>query len=171
VVGGDRGCRGGYRLSPADRRASDAARRTALITGGLKTRNCRWIAVPGAADPRGRVNFLELGKGLDFQPKRLFWLHNVAPGQWRGRHSHRETELVLVAVNGSCGIHLDDGTVEETVRLDDPARALYVGTWVWHELADFVPHTAVVVVASTLYDESEYLRDYEVFKREVGAHM
>jgi hypothetical protein len=136
----------------------------------LKARNCRWLAVPGAADARGRINFLELGKGLDFQPKRLFWLHHVQPGQWRGRHGHRESQLVLVATSGSCMVHLDDGTVKETVALDDPARALYVATWVWHELSDFAPGTSVVVIASTLYDEAEYLRDYDVFRREVGQH-
>lgn len=134
----------------------------------LKARNCRWIAVPGAADARGRVNFLELGKGLDFQPKRLFWLHHVAAGQWRGRHGHRESQLVLVALNGGCQVHLDDGIVTETVALDDPTKALYIGTWVWHELTDFTPQTAVMIVASSLYDEAEYLRDYEVFKREVA---
>ena len=134
----------------------------------LKARNCRWIAVPGAADARGRVNFLELGKGLGFQPRRLFWLHHVAAGQWRGRHGHRESQLILVALNGGCQVHLDDGLVKETVALDDPTRALYVGTWVWHELTDFAPQTAVMVVASSLYDEAEYLRDYEVFKREVA---
>lgn len=136
----------------------------------LKARNCRWIAVPGAADARGRVNFLELGKGLDFQPKRLFWLHHVAAGQWRGRHGHRESQLILVALNGGCQVHLDDGVVKETVALCDPTRALYIGTWVWHELTDFAPQTAVMVVASSLYDEAEYLRDYEVFKRE-GAEQ
>ena len=100
---------------------------TRMTVPALKARNCRWIAVPGAADQRGSVNFLELGKGLDFQPKRLFWLHHVAAGQWRGRHGHRETQLVLVAVNGVCRVHLDDGAVKETVTLDDPARALYIG--------------------------------------------
>jgi hypothetical protein len=140
------------------------------MTDLLKARNCRWITVPGAADPRGRVNFLEFGKGLDFEPKRLFWLHHIAAGQWRGRHGHRETELVMVAPNGACRVHLDDGAVKEAVTLDDPTRALYLGTWVWHELTDFAPGTSVVVIASTLYNEAEYLRDYEVFKREVGAH-
>ena len=140
------------------------------MTTALNARNCRWIAVPGAADQRGRVNFLELGKGLDFQPKRLFWLHHIAAGQWRGRHSHRETELVMVVMNGACRVHLDDGAMKETVTLDDPARALYIGTWVWHELTDFTPGTSVVVIASTLYNEAEYLRDYEAFKREIGAH-
>lgn len=135
----------------------------------LKTRNCRWIAVPGAADARGHVNFLEIGKGLPFRPQRLFWLHHIAPGQWRGRHGHRESELVLVALHGSCRVHLDDGKVKDQVTLDEPARALHVGTWVWHELTDFAPGSAVLVIASTLYDEAEYLRDYEAFQREVAA--
>ena len=46
----------------------------------LRARGCRWITVPGAADARGRINFLELGRGLDFAPKRLFWLHHLASG-------------------------------------------------------------------------------------------
>jgi dTDP-4-dehydrorhamnose 3,5-epimerase-like enzyme len=134
----------------------------------LKARNCRWIAVPGAADARGKVNFLELGKGLDFTPQRLFWLHHVTPGQWRGRHGHRQSRLVFVAVNGSCRVHLDDATVRETVSLGDPAKALYVAPWVWHELTDFAPETAIMVIASTLYAEADYLRDYDSFRREAA---
>ena len=59
------------------------------MTAGLKTRNCRWIDVRGAVDERGRLNFVEASKDLPFQPQRLFWLHHIAPGQWRGRHGHR----------------------------------------------------------------------------------
>ncbi len=133
----------------------------------LKARHCRWISVPSAKDARGQVNFLELGKGLDFQPVRLFWLHHIAPGQWRGRHGHRESKLVFIPVSGSCRAHLDDGTFKETVPLDDPTKALYVAPWVWHELTDFAAGTAIMIIASSFYDEAEYLRDYEVFKREV----
>ncbi len=53
--------------------------------------------------------------------------------------------------------------------LDDPARALYLGTWVWHELTDFTPGAAILVIASTLYDDAEYLRDYDAFKREAAT--
>ena len=74
-----------------------------------------------------------------------------------------------MVLHGACQVHLDDGRATEQVALDDPARALYVGTWVWHELTDFAPQAAVLVIASTLYDEAEYLRDYEVFKREAAA--
>src|SRR5262249_59501132 len=75
------------RLGGAERSGVHAMAQTlcdpARMTKELNTRNCRWIAVPGAADERGRVNFLELGKSLHFHPKRLFWLHHVAAGQWR----------------------------------------------------------------------------------------
>jgi hypothetical protein len=137
------------------------------MTDPLKIRGCRWIAVPGAADARGSVNFLQLGKGLDFQPKRLFWLHHIAAGQWRGRHAHRETQLLFIAMHGGCRIHLDDGATKESVTLEDPAKALSMAPWVWHELTDFVVETAILVAASTLFDEAEYLRDYETFKREL----
>lgn len=132
----------------------------------VKTRNCRWIDVRGATDQRGSLNFLEAGKDLPFKPLRLFWLHHIAPGQWRGRHGHRKSELVFVALNGGCRVHLDDARMTETVALDDPARALYLGTWVWHELTDFTPDAAILVIASTLYEDAEYLRDYEAFKHE-----
>jgi len=135
----------------------------------LTVRGCRWIDVPGAADARGSVNFLEVGKALDFVPKRIFWLHHVAPGQWRGRHGHRESQLLFVAMNGACKAHLDDGVLKETVVLDDPTQALYMAPWVWHELTDFAPQTAIMVIASSLYDEAEYLRDYDIFKRELGS--
>ncbi len=134
----------------------------------LETRNCRWITIRGAVDERGSLNFIEAGKDLPFAPQRLFWLHHIAPGQWRGRHGHRRTELLVIALHGGCRVHLDDGKVSEEVALDDPARALHIGTWVWHELTDFSASAAILVVASTLYDDAEYLRDYEAFRREAA---
>jgi WxcM-like, C-terminal len=139
------------------------------MSDALGIRGCRWIAVPGAADARGSVNFLQLGKGLDFQPKRLFWLHHIGSGQWRGRHAHRDSQLLFIALHGGCRVGLDDGARQAAVTLDDPTRALYMAPWIWHELTDFAPQSAILVAASTLFDESEYLRDYETFKRELPA--
>jgi len=135
----------------------------------LRTRGCRWISIPGAADERGSINFLAFDDRLGFAPRRLFWLHHIAPGQWRGRHGHRESHLVTLVMNGACKVHLDDGRTRETVVLDDPGKALHIGPYVWHELTDFAPQTVILVIASTLYNEAEYLRDYEAFKREAAA--
>ena len=79
------------------------------------------------------------------------------------------SQLVFVAMSGGCRVHLDDARVKESVTLDDPARALYVGTWVWHELTDFAAGAAILVIASTLYEDAEYLRDYDAFKREAAS--
>lgn len=137
----------------------------------LRTRHCRWIAVPGAADARGKINFLSFDEALGFVPRRLFWLHDIAPDQWRGRHGHRQSHLVTLVMNGSCRVHLDDSRGTQTVTLDDPGRALHIGPFVWHELTHFTPGTVILVIASTLYDEAEYLRDYETFRREAAARM
>jgi len=137
----------------------------------LQTSGSRWLSIPGAADERGRINFLAFDQKLGFTPRRLFWLHHIAPGQWRGRHGHRESHLVTLLMNGACRVHLDDGAVKETVVLDDPAKALHIGPYVWHELTDFAPQSVVLVIASTLYDEAEYLRDYDAFRREAAARL
>ena len=107
----------------------------------LEISRCRWLSIPGRGDERGKLNFLEFDDRLGF----------------------------TVLMNGSCKVHLDDGIMKETVVLDDPGRALHIGPMVWHELNEFTPQTVILVIASTLYDESEYLRDYETFKRVVAA--
>ena len=131
----------------------------------LTVRGCRWISISGASDQRGRLNFIEAGKGLDFPPKRIFWLHGVLPGHRRGRHAHREAQVVLVALAGGCRVHLDDGKAKETVLLDDPGKGLHVGPFIWHELSDFSPDTAVLVMASMLREDAEFIQDYEEFQR------
>jgi hypothetical protein len=136
------------------------------MTAPLEIRGGRWIAVPGASDVRGSINFLQLGKGLDFMPQRLFWFRGVAAGEWRGRQAYRDTDIVMFALQGACRLHLDDGASRQSVLLEDPAKAVHLAPWVWHELTDFRPDSAIVVVASALLDEAGTLRDYDVFKRE-----
>jgi hypothetical protein len=113
----------------------------------LEARGCRWITVPGVVDPRGRINFLQLGKDLDFEPKRMSWLRQ------NGRHIGRDSRLVMFAGYGRCQVHLDDGMVKETVTLDHPAKALYIGAGVSYELDGFAPQTAIIVLASGSEDE------------------
>ena len=74
-------------------------------------------------------------------------------------------------LNGSCKLNLDDGKVKEAVLLDDPSQAVHIGPVVWHELTDFTPQAVILVIASTLYDEAEYLRDYETFKRVAAGRL
>ena len=135
----------------------------------LTARGCRWIAIPGATDERGSINFLEYGKGLDFPVKRAFWWHHIAAGQRCGRYGHRLNSLVLVAMTGGCLVHLDGCCFKESMVLNDPARALLIAPLVWHELTDFAEGSVILVMASDLYDEAEDLRDYDEFKRLVAT--
>ena len=131
--------------------------------------NCRHVPIRGASDPRGTVNFLEVGREIDFPVQRAFWIHCVPEGRPRGQHGHRRLSLLLVALAGGCDVVLDDGAVRCTVRLEQPDRGLLVGPWVWHELLDFSAGTVVLALASGLYDEADYIRDYAAFRAEVAA--
>jgi hypothetical protein len=125
------------------------------------------MALRGAGDPRGRINFVETGTDLPFPLQRAFWIHGVPEGQDRGHHAHREAQLLIVALAGGADLVLDDGHCREIVRLDSPDRGMVVGAWVWHELHRFAAGTVILVLASTAYAESDYIRDYADFGREV----
>jgi hypothetical protein len=130
---------------------------------------CRWMALRGASDPRGSINFVETGLDLDFPLQRAFWIHGVPAGENRGHHAHRAARLLLVALAGGVDLLLDDGRDRATVRLDRPDRGMLVEPWVWHELHAFAPETVVLVLASTGYEEADYIRDYASFRREIEA--
>jgi dTDP-4-dehydrorhamnose 3,5-epimerase-like enzyme len=130
---------------------------------------CALQPIRGASDARGRINFVETGADLDFAMRRAFWIHGVPTGQNRGHHAHRQAQLLVVALSGAVDIVLDDGRRRETIPLDSPDRGIVVGAMVWHELHRFADGTVVLVLASTGYDEADYIRDYATFRREAAA--
>jgi dTDP-4-dehydrorhamnose 3,5-epimerase-like enzyme len=130
---------------------------------------CGLLTIRGAADPRGRINFVETGTDLAFPLNRAFWIHGVPAGQDRGHHAHRQAQLMIIALSGAVDLVLDDGRRRETFRLDSPDLGMLVGTMVWHELRAFAAGTVVLVLASTAYAESDYIRDYATFRSEAGV--
>ena len=137
-------------------------------TNDLGVRNCRFVPVRGSSDVRGTVNFLEVGRELAFPIRRVFYIHGVLAGQARGHHGHRTLELFLLALAGRCNVIIDDARQRRVVALDRPDLGLYVGPWVWHELVDFAADTVILALASAPYDEADYMRDYESFRREAA---
>lgn len=131
-------------------------------------KGCRWVDPPVAADGEGLEGWTVREK-LGFDAPRLFWLTGIADGQWRGRHAHRDSILATFALNGRCLITLDDGLHKQVVALEEKGPGLVIGPWIWHDLYDFSPAAAILVVASTTYSEADYIRDYENFLRESGA--
>jgi hypothetical protein len=131
---------------------------------------CRWIAAPAEGSERA-VETWDLQALVGFRTLRVFWLTNIAEGQWRGRHAHRESTLATFVAAGSCRLTLDDGEAKQIVTLRDDGTGLIVDPWIWHDLFDFSPGCVIVVAASTLYDEAEYIRDYGTFLREAKTRQ
>lgn len=114
-------------------------------------------------DGRGRLTVVENNEDIPFEIKRVYYLYDTSPGFIRGLHSHKTLEQILVCVTGSCKILLDDGCGREEVVLDDPTEGLYIGPNIWREMYDFSDGAVLLVMASELYDESDYIRNYDDF--------
>ena len=81
----------------------------------------------------------------------------------RGYHAHRNLRQLLICVSGSCKLHLDDGKETKEIILDTPQKGLYLGKGIWREMYDFSPDAVLMSLASELYDENDYIRDYQQF--------
>ena len=116
-------------------------------------------------DDRGQLVALEEMKDIPFHIKRVYYMYDTKEGVRRGYHAHRHLEQILIAIHGSCKIHLDNGTETAEVRLDSPFEGLYIANNMWREMYDFSPDAVLMVLASEYYDESDYIRNYEEFLR------
>ena len=141
-----------------------------METGPALIAGCRWVESPTRPDGSGMETW-NVRAALGFDAPRLFWLTNVAEGQWRGRHAHRDSILATFAVNGQCRILLDDGRQKQVVTIRERGPGLLIGPWIWHDLYEFSAGAAILVVASTTYAESDYIRDYEAFLRGAAARV
>ena len=115
-------------------------------------------------DDRGQLIALEEGKEIPFPIRRVYYVYATAPEAVRGRHAHRSLRQVLVCVHGSCRVRLDDGRERCEVLLDSPRRGLEIDGLLWREMDHFSPDAVLMVLASELYDESDYIRDYQAFR-------
>ena len=116
-------------------------------------------------DPRGTLVVLEGVASLPFTVRRSYFVYNLKNDAPRGFHAHRALEQVFVCARGSCEMRLDDGRQKTTIRLERPDQALYIGPMVWHEMHDFSDDCFFIVYASDIYDEADYIRNYEEFRR------
>lgn len=124
----------------------------------------RWVEFPPLGDDRGSLVALEANETIPFDIKRVYYLFGTKQDVTRGLHAHLALKQVMLCVTGSCKILLDDGVCRETVCLDSPSKGLLVESLVWREMSDFSSDCVLLVVASEHYAESDYVRDYKVFK-------
>lgn len=127
----------------------------------------QWVHFPPLGDERGSLVALEGRKTVPFAIQRVYYIFGTKAGVARGFHAHHGLEQVAVCVTGRCRIVLDDGKKREEAWLDTPTKGLYIGNMIWREMHDFSPDCVLLVLASQQYEESDYIRDYQVFLGEV----
>lgn len=116
-------------------------------------------------DERGQLVALEEFKDIPFQIKRVYYMYDTIKDMHRGCHAHKNLEQILFCVCGTCKVLLDDGMDKKVVILDKPYEGLYISADTWREMYDFSQDAVLMVLASDYYCESDYIRDYDEFKK------
>ena len=122
------------------------------------------INLPKIFDHRGNLSFIEEDTHLPFKIRRVYWIYDVPGGEHRGGHAFRETEELIVALSGSFDVVLHDGQKEHRFSLNRSYYGVYVPKMMWRMLENFSTNSLALIVASTDYDEKEYIRDFDEFK-------
>ncbi|MDN2479988.1 sugar 3,4-ketoisomerase [Vibrio agarivorans] len=131
----------------------------------------KWIDFSVIGDDRGSLVALEANKNIPFDIKRVYYLFGMQSDLPRGFHAHKELIQVAVCVSGSCDILMDNGKDKGVVKLNSPSQGLVIDVMQWHEMSNFSDDCVLMVIASDLYDESDYIRNYDDFLREVNANV
>ena len=129
---------------------------------------CRVLDLPRIQDPRGNLTFIEGGRHVPFDIQRVYYLYDVPGGAERGGHAHKALKQLLVAMSGSFDVVLNDGREERRFHLNRSYIGLYICPMIWRELDNFSSGSVCMVLASNLYDEADYYRDYTQYTRALG---
>ncbi|MDO5836721.1 MAG: FdtA/QdtA family cupin domain-containing protein [Methanobacterium sp.] len=133
-----------------------------------KIAECKLIYLPKVDDVRGNLTFIEENQHIPFPIRRVYYLYDVPGGESRGGHAHKELQQFIIAANGSFDVILDDGENKERYHLNRSYYGLYIPKMVWRELDNFSSGSVCLVLASQLYNEEDYIRNYDNFRNNVS---
>ncbi len=125
--------------------------------------SCTILDLPKIHNRAGNITALENNISLPFEIKRVYFLYDVPGGECRGGHAHKELEQLIVAVSGAFDVMIDDGNEKKVIHLNRPFRGLHIVPGIWRELLNFSSGAICLVLASALYQESDYIRNYTDF--------
>lgn len=131
----------------------------------LKTKiaDCQVIDLGKIHSRSGNITISEGNKLLPFSVKRVYYLYDVPGGAERGGHAHKNLYQLIVAASGSFDVKLEDGFNSKTLNLNHPYTGLLVTPGIWREIINFSSGSICLVLASELFNEIDYIRDYNVF--------
>jgi dTDP-4-dehydrorhamnose 3,5-epimerase-like enzyme len=119
-------------------------------------------------DARGNLSFIEENNHIPFKIKRSYWIYDVPGGESRGGHAYRVNQELIVALSGSFDVVIDNGQSKEIFQLNRSYNGLYIPKMLWRELENFSTNSLAFILSSTFYDEKDYIREYDQFKKELG---
>ena len=130
----------------------------------MKVNYTNIIKLPKFLDARGNLSFIEQENHIPFKIQRTYWIYDVPGGEKRGGHAYKENEELIVALSGSFDVIVDDGNEKKTFSLNRSYYGLYVPKGTWREMQNFSTNSLALILSSTKYDESDYIRDYDELK-------
>ena len=127
--------------------------------------DCRLVDLGKVHNESGNITVLENLKTVPFSVKRIYYLYDVPGGEARGGHAHYALEQYLIAASGSFDVLLDDGINQKRIFLNRPYQALHIVPGLWRELDNFSSGSICMVLASHPFENTDYIRDYDLFKK------
>ncbi|WP_347840296.1 FdtA/QdtA family cupin domain-containing protein [uncultured Draconibacterium sp.] len=122
------------------------------------------IDFPKIEDPRGNLTFVQQNKHIPFAIERVYWIYDVPGGQVRGGHAFKKQQEVIVALSGSFDVLVNNGNEEVSYTLNRSYFGLYIPNGIWRSLQNFSTNAVALVLSSTRFSESDYIRNYEEYK-------
>ena len=123
------------------------------------------IQLPKILDIRGNLSFFENSNQIPFQIQRTYWIYDVPGGETRGGHAFKKSNEFIVALSGSFDLILHDGEREKRFHLNRSYYGLYVPNLLWRSLDNFSTNSVALIVSSIGYQETDYIRDFQKFKK------
>lgn len=128
------------------------------------------IDIPKIQNPGGNIGVIE-GNTIPFGIKRVYYLYDVPSTATRGGHAHKNLQQILIALSGSFDVVLKNGTTQQTVTLNKPDKGLLINNSTWRELENFSSGAVCMVLASDVYNEDDYIRDYDDFLKYTANNL
>lgn len=125
------------------------------------------INLPKIIDERGNLSFIEENIHIPFKIERSYWIYDVPGGEKRGGHAYKENQEFIMALSGSFDVILDNGINRKVYSLNRSYYGLYIPKGMWRQMENFSTNSLALVLASNLYDPSDYIYDYEIFKKQI----